>query len=230
MNEFLKNIPPIHPEGRRFVLMCAGATVVFFLLSAILGWLGVVLTLWCGYFFRDPERVIPEREGLLIAPADGVICALEKLPWPEQLKAKSPAVWRVSIFMNVFNVHINRSPIAGKITRLVYLPGKFFNASLDKASEDNERQLVALKTAKGDEIAFVQIAGLIARRIVCYLEEGQKVTPGERFGLIRFGSRVDVYLPKGVEPLVEIGQTTVAGETVLADSQAGEPRRHGSRS
>ncbi|MCH8322681.1 MAG: phosphatidylserine decarboxylase [Proteobacteria bacterium] len=230
MNEFLKNIPPIHPEGRRFVLMFGGATLLFFLLSPILGWIGVVLTLWCGYFFRDPGRVTPEREGLVIAPADGVICALEKLPWPEQLKKKGPAVWRVSIFMNVFNVHINRIPIAGKITRLAYLRGKFFNASLDKASEDNERQLVAMKAVRGGEIAFVQIAGLIARRIVCYLDEGQTVTPGERFGLIRFGSRVDVYLPKGVEPLVEIGQTTIAGETVLADSRAGEPRRPGSRS
>lgn len=230
MNEFLKNIPPIHPEGRRFVLMFAGATLLFFLISPILGWIGVVLTLWCGYFFRDPERVTPEREGLVIAPADGVICAVEKLPWPKELRAKGPAVWRISIFMNVFNIHINRAPAAGKITKLVYVPGKFFNASLDKASEDNERQLVALKTAKGGEIAFVQIAGLIARRIVCYLGEGQKVTPGERFGLIRFGSRVDVYLPKGVEPLVDAGQTTIGGETVLADNQAGTPRRHGSRS
>ena len=230
MNEFLKNIHPIHPEGRRFVLMFGGATLLFFLLSPILGWIGVGLTLWCGYFFRDPGRVTPEREGLVIAPADGVICALEKLPWPKELRAKGPAVWRVSIFMNVFNVHINRIPIAGKITKLVYLPGKFFNASLDKASEDNERQLVAMKAVRGGEIAFVQIAGLIARRIVCYLDEGQTVTPGERFGLIRFGSRVDVYLPKGVEPLVEIGQTTIAGETVLADSRAGEPRRPGSRS
>ncbi len=230
MNEFLKNIPPIHPEGRRFVLMFAGATLLFFLISPILGWIGVVLTLWCGYFFRDPERVTPEREGLVIAPADGVICTVEKLPWPKELRAKGPAVWRISIFMNVFNIHINRAPAAGKITKLVYLPGKFFNASLDKASEDNERQLVALKTAKGGEIAFVQIAGLIARRIVCYLGEGQKVTPGERFGLIRFGSRVDVYLPKGVEPLVDAGQTTIGGETVLADNQEGTPRRHGSRS
>ena len=210
--------------------MFAGATLLFFLISPILGWIGVVLTLWCGYFFRDPERITPEREDLVIAPADGVICAVEKLPWPKELRAKGPAVWRISIFMNVFNVHINRAPAAGKITKLVYLPGKFFNASLDKASEDNERQLVALKTAKGGEIAFVQIAGLIARRIVCYLGEGQKVTPGERFGLIRFGSRVDVYLPKGVEPLVDAGQTTIGGETVLADNQAGTPRRHGSRS
>lgn len=230
MNEFLKNIPPIHPEGRRFVLMFAGATLLFFLISPILGWIGVVLTLWCGYFFRDPERVTPEREGLVIAPADGVICAVEKLPWPKELRAKGPAVWRISIFMNVFNIHINRAPAAGKITKLVYVPGKFFNASLDKASEDNERQLVALKTAKGGEIAFVQIAGLIARRIVCYLDEGQTATPGERFGLIRFGSRVDVYLPKGVEPLVDAGQTTIAGETVLADNKAGAPRRQGSRS
>lgn len=217
MDDFLKNLPPIHPEGRRFVLMFAAATFILFFLSIPLGWIGVVLTLWCGYFFRDPERVTPEREGAIISPADGVICALEKLPWPKELRDKGPAVWRVSIFMNVFNVHINRAPMAGQITQLAYVPGKFFNASLDKASEDNERQCVAMKVAGGGEIAFVQIAGLIARRIVCFLEEGQKVDAGERFGLIRFGSRVDIYLPKGVKPFVSVGQITIAGETVLAD-------------
>jgi len=230
MNDFLKNIPTIHPEGRRFVLIFAAATLVLFMLSPILGWIGVVLTLWCGYFFRDPERVTPEREGLVISPADGVVCAVEKLPWPKELRAKGPSVWRISIFMNVFNVHINRAPMAGKISKLAYVPGKFFNASLDKASEDNERQLVAMKASAGGQIAYVQIAGLIARRIVCYLEEGQAVSAGERFGLIRFGSRVDVYLPEGVEPLVDIGATTIAGETVLADVSLKEKRRTGIKS
>jgi len=230
MDDFLKNIPTIHPEGRRFVLMFAAATLLFFFIAPVLGWTGAVLTLWCGYFFRDPVRVTPQREGLIISPADGVVCALEKLPWPKELRAKGPSVWRVSIFMNVFNVHINRAPMAGKITKLAYVPGKFFNASLDKASEDNERQLVAMKTDGGGRIAFVQIAGLIARRIVCYLQEGQEVSAGERFGLIRFGSRVDVYLPEGVEPFVDVGTTTVAGETVLADVSAKEKRRTGSKS
>ena len=227
MDNFLKTLPPIHPEGRRFVLVFAGITFLLFFLLPLLGWLGVGLTLWCAYFFRDPKRVTPGRAGLVISPADGVVCAIEKIQWPPELRKGGPAVWRISIFMNVFDVHINRIPIAGKITKLAYVPGKFINASLDKASEHNERQLVALKTGDGREFAIVQIAGLIARRIVCWLKKGQSVEAGKRFGLIRFGSRVDAYLDKGVEPLVILGQVTLAGETVLADLNSGEKRREG---
>ena len=227
MIDFFANLPPLHREGRRFVLIFAAVTIVLFFLHGFFGAVGLVLTLWCAYFFRDPDRVTPARDGLIIAPADGVICDVAQVPLPKELKKTSTKVWRVSIFMNVFNVHVNRAPAAGKITKLHYVKGKFINASLDKASEDNERQLVLMKTKSGAEIAFVQIAGLVARRIVCYLKEGQQVAAGERFGIIRFGSRVDVYLNKGLEPLVDIGQTTIAGETVIADARSKEKRRTG---
>lgn len=212
----MSKIPPIHPEGIRFVLIFAGITIPFGLLWAPLWAPGVILTLWCAWFFRNPERDTPPDKNLVIAPADGKICLVQEVEWPEELRKKGPKVWRVSIFMNVFNVHVNRAPMAGKITKLAYVPGKFLNASFDKASKDNERQLVELKTIAGQEIAFVQIAGLIARRIVCFLKEGKRVEAGEVFGLIRFGSRVDIYLPKGVKPNVEVGQITTAGETVIA--------------
>ncbi len=211
----LKTIPPIHPEGIRFVLVFLFLTLVLGVLWAPLFVPGGLLTLWCAWFFRNPERIPPKGKGLIIAPADGKVCLVEKAPWPKEL-GKGPKVWRISIFMNVLNVHVNRAPVSGTVTKLAYVPGKFLNASLDKASEDNERQLVAMKTGDGRDIAFVQIAGLIARRIVCYLEEGRKMAAGEVFGLIRFGSRVDVYLPAGVEPKAEVGQITTAGETVIA--------------
>lgn len=212
----MSKIPPIHPEGIRFVLIFAAITIVLGLLWAPLWAPGVILTLWCAWFFRNPERNTPKGKNLVIAPADGKICLVQETEWPGELRQKGPKVWRVSIFMNVFNVHVNRAPMAGKITKLAYVPGKFLNASFDKASKDNERQLVGMKTEAGFDIAFVQIAGLVARRIVCFLKEGQKVKAGEVFGLIRFGSRVDIYLPKGVKPTVEVGQTTTAGVTVIA--------------
>lgn len=212
----MSKIPPIHPEGIRFVLIFAGITIPFGLLWPPLWAPGVILTLWCAWFFRNPERETPKGINLVIAPADGKVCLVEEARWPEELKAKGSTVWRVSIFMNVFNVHVNRAPMAGTITKLAYVQGKFLNASFDKASKDNERQLMELKTAGGKEIAFVQIAGLVARRIVCFLKAGQKVKAGEVFGLIRFGSRVDIYLPKGVKPGVEVGQMTTAGKTVIA--------------
>jgi len=218
---------PIHPEGWRFIPLFAAATLLLFWLWSPLGWLGVVLTLWCAFFFRNPDRITPSRDGLVISPADGVVQMVVAAPPPLELAMGDAPMTRISIFMNVFNVHVNRAPISGKVLKRIYSPGKFFNASLDKASVFNERMAVRLELADGRNIAFVQIAGLIARRIRCDLGEGQQVRTGERFGLIRFGSRVDVYLPEAIQPLVVVGQTTVAGETVLADLTATEPARQG---
>ena len=197
------------------------------LFSDALGIVGVVLTLWCVYFFRDPERITPVREGLIISPADGVVKMIDKAPPPKELNMGDKDRWRICVFMNVFNVHVNRIPISGTVTALNYRPGKFLNASLDKASELNERQSLGLTLDGGKDIAFVQIAGLIARRILCDVTEGKEMKTGERFGMIRFGSRVDVYLPDGVKPMVAVGQTAIAGETVIADIQAKEPVRAG---
>ena len=214
MGTFIK---PMHREGIKFVAIFAAITIALFFLSKILGWIGVLLTVWCYYFFRNPERVTPSREGLLVSPADGVVSLIEPAIPPAELGMSDEALTRVSVFMNVFNCHVNRVPIAGTITNIAYRPGKFFNASLDKASADNERNSLRVQTSDGREIAVVQIAGLVARRIVCFIETGAKLGTGERFGLIRFGSRVDVYLPAGVDPLVSLGQTMVAGETVIAE-------------
>ena len=214
MGTFIK---PMHREGIKFVAIFAAITIALFFLSKILGWIGVLLTVWCYYFFRDPERVTPSREGLLVSPADGVVSLIEPAIPPAELGMSDEALTRVSVFMNVFNCHVNRVPIAGTITNIAYRPGKFFNASLDKASVDNERNSLRVQTSDGREIAVVQIAGLVARRIVCFIETGAKLGTGERFGLIRFGSRVDVYLPAGVDPLVSLGQTMIAGETVIAE-------------
>ena len=197
------------------------------LFSDALGIVGVVLTLWCVYFFRDPERITPVREGLIISPADGVVKMIDKAPPPKELNMGDKDRWRICVFMNVFNVHVNRIPISGTVTALNYRPGKFLNASLDKASELNERQSLGLTLDGGKDIAFVQIAGLVARRILCDVTEGREMKTGERFGMIRFGSRVDVYLPDGVKPMVAVGQTAIAGETVIADIQAKEPVRAG---
>ena len=197
------------------------------LFSDALGIAGVVLTLWCVYFFRDPERITPVREGLIISPADGVVKMIDKAPPPKELNMGDKDRWRICVFMNVFNVHVNRIPISGTVTALNYRPGKFLNASLDKASELNERQSLGLTLDGGKDVAFVQIAGLVARRILCDVTEGKEMKTGERFGMIRFGSRVDVYLPDGVKPMVAVGQTAIAGETVIADIQAKEPVRAG---
>lgn len=222
-------LTPIHPEGRRFIAIFVVATVILFWIAAPLGWIGVVLSAWCAYFFRDPARLTPVRGGLYVSPADGVVQMITKSPPPAELDMGSAPRTRISIFMNVFDVHVNRVPADGAITGLHYRPGKFLNASLDKASEDNERQAVSMRTEGGKELAFVQIAGLVARRIVCDLLEGQEVRAGERFGMIRFGSRLDVYLDEGVAPLVCVGQRAVAGETVLADEGATETARRGER-
>ena len=220
-------IKPMHPEGRKFVAIFAAIAAVLFLLTPVLGWIGVGLTVWSYYFFRDPKRTTPTREGLVISPADGVISLIEKAVPPAELGMEDRALTRVSVFMNVFNCHVNRAPIAGTVRAVAYRPGKFLNASLDKASEDNERNSLCIEIADGRQIAVVQIAGLVARRIVCWTVKGQGLQTGERFGLIRFGSRVDVYLPDGVAPLVVVGQSMVAGETVIADLASTEGARDG---
>ena len=186
-------------------------------MSTTLGWVGFIMTAWCVYFFRNPDRVTPTLNSLVISPADGVVQNIIDAVPPAELNMGVEEMTRVSIFLNVFNVHVNRIPATGKILDLNYHPGKFFNASLDKASIHNERQSILMETETGHKIAFVQIAGLIAKRIVCNLEKEQEVKSGERFGIIRFGSRMDVYLPKKIAPLVEIGQIAVGGETIIAD-------------
>ncbi len=219
-----KQMAPIHPEGYLFIGIFALASLVLFIIWRPLGWIGVVLTLWCVYFFRDPVRVTPVRDGLVVAPADGKISSVALAVPPAELGLGSESVPRVSIFMSVFDVHVNRSPVSGEIERIVYRPGKFLNADLDKASEDNERNGLVVRTPSG-RYGVVQIAGLVARRIVCFVKEGQLVAAGERFGLIRFGSRVDVYLPAGTKPLVAVGQYALGGETIIADlaATAAEP-------
>ncbi|RTL93536.1 phosphatidylserine decarboxylase [Ancylobacter rudongensis] len=212
-------LAPIHREGYPFVLIGAGVSALFLWLFAPLGWICVLITLWICYFFRDPERVTPVREGLVVSPADGRVCLVGPAVPPAELGLGDMPLPRVCIFMNVFDVHVNRAPLAGRITRIAYRPGKFLNADLDKASEDNERSGMVLDTAIG-AVGVVQIAGLVARRIVSFVREGDLLAPGERFGLIRFGSRVDVYLPLGTRPAVAEGQRAIAGETVLADRAA----------
>jgi len=214
-----KQMAPIHPEGYLFIGIFALVSLVLFIIWRPLGWVGVVLTLWCVYFFRDPARVTPVRDGLVVAPADGKISSVALAVPPAELGLGSESVPRVSIFMSVFDVHVNRSPVSGEVERIVYRPGKFLSADLDKASEDNERNALVIRTPSG-RYGVVQIAGLVARRIVCFVKEGQLVSTGERFGLIRFGSRVDVYLPAGTRPLVAVGQYALGGETVIADLAA----------
>jgi phosphatidylserine decarboxylase len=215
---------PIHPQGYPFIGGFALASLILFWMWTPLGWLGTVLTLWCVYFFRDPPRVTPVREGLVVSPADGRVSRVSNAVPPDELGLGNKPLARISIFMSVFDCHVNRSPAAGRIERIVYRAGKFLNADLDKASEDNERNALVIATA-GARIGVVQIAGLIARRIVSFKREGEMVRAGERFGMIRFGSRLDVYLPEGVKPLVAEGQISIAGETVLADLRLPENAR-----
>ena len=227
MNMLRTFIKPMHPEGRRFVAAFGFATAVLFALWEPLGWIGLGLTVWCYYFFRDPVRVTPLREGLVISPADGVVSLIEPAAPPAELGLGPAPLMRVSVFMSVFDCHVNRAPVPGRVAKVAYRPGRLLNASLDKASEHNERMSLAVTLADGRQVAFVQIAGLVARRIVCFVTEGRQLAAGERFGLIRFGSRVDVYLPEGTAPLVAVGQRMIAGETVLADLASGEPARPG---
>ena len=218
-------IKPMHPEGRKFVAIFAAISVILALIWEPLGWLGLGLTVWCYYFFRDPKRATPTRDGLVISPADGIVSLIEKAVPPAELGMSDAPLTRVSVFMSVFNCHVNRAPIGGTVKAIAYRPGKFFNASMDKASSDNERNSLCIEMEDGRQIAVVQIAGLVARRIVCFTSEGSALKTGERFGLIRFGSRLDVYLPDGVHPMVNLGQTMVAGETILADLTSKEDAR-----
>lgn len=220
------SLVPVHREGYKFIAMFGAVTALaFFFGLEILGWIGVISTLWCAYFFRDPERVTPVREGLLISPADGRISLIEEVVPPAELDLGPDPRTRISVFMNVFDVHVNRSPADGRITRIAYVPGKFINAELDKASEHNERQALTIEINGGARIGVVQIAGLVARRIVKFVREGDQLLAGQRFGLIRFGSRVDLFLPHGVKPLVAVGQRAIAGETVMADLKLTEADR-----
>ena len=231
VNSIQSAFVPIHREGWRFIAIFAAVTLVLFWLDlTLLGWIGVVATAWCAYFFRDPERVTPLRAGLVISPADGRVSAVEQFVPPPELDLAREPVTRISIFMNVFDVHVNRSPVDGAIRRIAYIPGAFVNADLDKASADNERQALTLELGNGRRIGVVQIAGLVARRIVKFVGEGDQVMAGQRFGLIRFGSRVDVYLPESVQSLVSVGQYAIGGETVLADMDSREEERGARRS
>jgi phosphatidylserine decarboxylase len=218
---------PIHKAGVPFV---AGGLVATFLMGWIWGPLaafGAVVTLWMAYFFRDPDRTIPTRDGLVVSPADGMVqLIVDAVPPPELDMGGMPRP-RISIFLNVFDVHVNRVPIGGTVARARYKAGRFHNAALDKASDENERMSIRVILPDGRDVGFVQIAGLVARRILCDLREGQSVRTGERYGLIRFGSRCDVYLPEGVSPLVCVGQRAIGGETVLADLNSAEAPRHG---
>lgn len=212
-------MPPVHKEGFIFIIIFAFITFLLFQLWDGLGYFGVVATIWCAAFFRDPARFTPEGDNLIVSPADGIVSKIETAKFPSELGLDSEAeVTRVTIFLNIFNVHIQRSPIAGEISQVNYHPGKFLSADLDKASEENERNSIVINTKhKNQTIVCVQIAGLIARRIVCFIKEGAKLQGGERYGLIRFGSRVDIYLPKGVQPKVLEGQTMIGAETIIAD-------------
>jgi phosphatidylserine decarboxylase len=205
-----------HRSGRPFIAGGAAVAVAGLFVGIWLVWIALVLTLFCWFFFRDPDRVAPPVPGALLAPADGRIVAIEAVPPPVELGLGDEPRWRIAIFLSVLNVHVNRAPAAGTVTRVTYHDGRFFNAASDKAADENERNAVALRLEGGQDVAVVQIAGLIARRILCELRAGDCVTAGQRFGIIRFGSRTDLYLPQGVRPLVAIGQTAVGGETIMA--------------
>ena len=224
INSVRSQLAPIHPQGFPFIGGFALASLILFLVWTPLGWIGTLATAWCAYFFRDPIRVTPLREGLVVSPADGRVSRVVNAVPPPELGLSERPLPRISIFMSVFDCHVNRSPMSGRIERMVYRAGKFINADLDKASEDNERNALVIATARV-RIGVVQIAGLVARRIVPFVQEGQTVAAGDRIGMIRFGSRLDVYLPEGTRALVAEGQTAIAGETVLADLAATDAGR-----
>ena len=212
---FSKIFPKIHAEGYKFLVIAGIITILFYTFSDFLGLIGLVLTIWVYYFFRDPERVIIDDDNYLVSPADGEIIKVEEVDGPKELGLENKRFQKISVFMNVFDCHVNRTPCGGKIEEILYKPGKFLNASLDKASEDNERNYYKLKDNHGNDIVVVQIAGLVARRIVCETNKDQTLNQGDRIGMIRFGSRADVYY-ENYEPLVKIGQTAISGETLLA--------------
>jgi phosphatidylserine decarboxylase len=220
-------LAPLHPDGFKFVAAGVVATLLLFLLWAPAGWIGAIATLWMMYFFRDPWRVTPTRPGLLISPADGIVVSIAAATPPAELAMGDMAVVRIGVFLNVFDVHVTRAPIGGRVTAMRYTKGRFVNASLDKASEHNERLAIHIAPPEGPDVAFVLVAGLVARRIVCNLYEGQQIGSGQRIGIIRFGSRVDIYCPPPYVPMVVAGQRMVGGETVLADRVTEEPPRQG---
>lgn len=223
------SLAPVHRDGHKFIAIGLIVTLLLFLLWAPLGWIAALITAWIIYFFRDPDRVTPLREGLVLAPADGKISLIETVRPPAELGLGDEERVRISIFLSVFDVHIQRAPVAGRIVRSLYIPGAFLNAALDKASEENERRSIVIETPAGTKVGVVQIAGLVARRIVTLAAEGDSLGAGERFGLIRFGSRVDTYLPPGAFPAVAIGQRAIGGETVLSDLKSSEPEREARR-
>ena len=220
-------LAPLHPDGFKFVAAGVLATLLLFLLWAPAGWAAAIATLWMVYFFRDPWRVTPIRPGLLISPADGIVVSIAAATPPPELAMGDMAIVRIGIFLNIFDVHVTRAPVGGRVAAMRYTKGRFVNASLDKASEHNERLAIRIAPPEGPDIAFVLVAGLVARRIVCNLYDGQQVATGQRVGIIRFGSRVDIYCPAPYVPMVVAGQRMVGGETVLADRLAEEPPRQG---
>jgi phosphatidylserine decarboxylase len=212
---FSKIFPPIHTEGYKFLVISVFITIIFLIINGFLGTIGLILTIWVYYFFRDPERIIIEDDNYLVSPADGEVIKVEEVDGPKEVGLESKRFKKISIFMNVFDCHVNRTPCRGTVEDILYKPGKFLNASFDKASEDNERNYYKIKDSSGNNIIVVQIAGLIARRIVCETNNGQSLSQGERIGMIRFGSRADVYY-ENYEPLVKVGQKAISGETLLA--------------
>ena len=212
---FSKIFPKLHPEGYKFIVIAVVLMIILYNFSSFLGLVGLVLSIWVYYFFRDPERVVIEDDNYLVSPADGEVIKVEEVDGPKELGLENKRFNKISIFMNVFDCHVNRTPCKGQIEEILYKPGKFFNASLDKASEDNERNYYKIKDVHGNEIIVVQIAGLIARRIICESNKNQELTQGERIGMIRFGSRADVYY-ENYQPLVKVGQKAISGETLLA--------------
>ena len=212
---FSKIFPKIHTEGYKFLVISVFITIVLLIFSSFLGTIGLLLTIWVYYFFRDPERVIIGDANYLVSPADGEVIKVEEVDGPKEVGLENRKFKKISIFMNVFDCHVNRTPCSGKVEEILYKPGKFFNASLDKASEDNERNYYKIRDTHGNEIILVQIAGLIARRIVCETNNNQELNQGDRVGMIRFGSRADIYY-ENYEPLVKVGQKTISGETLLA--------------
>jgi len=212
---FSKIFPKLHPEGYKFIVIAVVLMIILYNFSSFLGLVGLVLSIWVYYFFRDPERVVIEDDNYLVSPADGEVIKVEEVDGPKELGLENKRFNKISIFMNVFDCHVNRTPCKGQIEEILYKPGKFFNASLDKASEDNERNYYKIKDVHGNEIIVVQIAGLIARRIICESNKNQELAQGERIGMIRFGSRADVYY-ENYQPLVKVGQKAISGETLLA--------------
>ncbi len=210
-----KVFPPVHNEGYKFLVIFAIATIILYLISSFLGLIGLILTIWCYYFFRDPERYSINDDNYLVSPADGLVLQVQECDGPKELNLENKKFTKVSIFMNVFDCHVNRSPCAGKVSEILYKPGKFLNASLDKASEDNERNYYKITNSKGEDIIVVQIAGLIARRIVTETTENSELAQGERIGMIRFGSRADLYF-ENYKPLAKVNQKTIAGESLIA--------------